>query len=146
MSSIFVALQPKNQRVSEDANEVKKYWKCCEDGLARNQKSQLSATQSVGFCQSLYNDNLMKTSLSFALWHYSSRSREFQKAQVGSNERKCCRDGLETKKWSVVSDIVGEFLLVHNNKNLDCARTHVRTRSLGNQIYLPISSKKSNLL
>ena len=25
-----------------------------------------------------------------------SRIREFQKAQVGSNERKCCRDGLET--------------------------------------------------
>ena len=35
----------------------------------------------------------------WALWHYSSRSRGFQKSQVGSNKRKCCRDGLGTKKW-----------------------------------------------
>ena len=31
---------------------------------------------------------------------------------MGSNERKYCRDGLGTKKWSVVSNIVGGFLLV----------------------------------
>ena len=35
--------------------------------------------------------------------------------QVGSNERKSCRDGLGTNKWSVVSDIVGGFLLVGLN-------------------------------
>ena len=29
--------------------------------------------------------------------------------KMGSNERKCCRDGLGTKKRSVVSDIVGGF-------------------------------------
>ena len=32
---------------------------------------------------------------------------------MGSSERKCCRDGLGTKKkWAVVSDMVGGFLLV----------------------------------
>ena len=36
---------------------------------------------------------------------------------MGSNERKCCRDGLGAKKWSVVSDIVGGFLLVYYNDN-----------------------------
>ena len=33
------------------------------------------------------------------LW-IGSRTREFQKTQVGSNGRKCCRDGLGTKKIS----------------------------------------------
>ena len=34
---------------------------------------------------------------------------------MGSNERKCFREGLGSKKWAVVSNIVDGFLLVVKN-------------------------------
>ena len=56
-----------------------------------------------------WNILLIKQILFFQFLWIGSRTREFQKAEMGLNERKCCRDGLGTKKTSVVSDIVGGF-------------------------------------
>ena len=39
----------------------------------------------------------IKQNLGFQFSWIGSRTRELQKAKVGSNERKCCRDGLATK-------------------------------------------------
>ena len=71
--------------------------KCCRDGLG-TKIDQLSATLLLGFASllSIYNDDLMV--LIQSLSAIGSGTRGFQKAQVGSNERKCCRDGLGTKK------------------------------------------------
>ena len=53
-------------------------------------------TESVGF----FPSHTLKQILVFQLSWTGSRSRGFQEAQVGSNERKCCRYGLGTKKLS----------------------------------------------
>ena len=63
------------------------------------------------------------------MWHYSSRTREFQKAQVGSNEKKkYCRDGLGTQKWSVVSDVVGGFASFNKITNICNTETGVKPK------------------
>ena len=104
MSLSFVALQLKNQRVSEDAYEIKKYWKCCEDGLGTKKLLRLNITTHrlrlllFNTCPfSIYNNNLMNMTSSFVALQLKNQ-RVSEDAYEIKKYWKCCEDGLGTKK------------------------------------------------